>query len=191
MFLAAKRSSILLIFFALSVAAIYIEVVQQLSIKQIYGMINYRPKSVVIRKHEKQKRTQGTKDIWQVVGQHRLHTHIESDASTFTFTADKNKISFYETLHNMKCLIEERKPSSSSDEAITQVRKIHAKKGTYDYSRGSLQADNVTLALYQKHHNESIKPLLEGSADFAIFTFSAQSPTFKAKGFHASILSAD
>lgn len=144
-----------------------------------------------------QERKQVRKDIWFSQDEHsRLHYHIASESSLLTLTPVKNSFEVVETLHGIKCWMQDKLfATEDTEEPMQQSRYIEAEEGLHHYSTQEFTARGVTLSLYRlPGHllpNESIdkeKAFLHGKAHDVSFFFSGKTPQFQARQFQAMMV---
>ena len=139
----------------------------------------------------KQIREHVRKDIWIAQGPStRLHNRIESEASTLLFDPEGEVLQIMETLHGVRCWIQERVQETEQGSA-QQIRFFVAEDDVYDYRCQEFKASNVLLSLYRLPGTsfidslEPYTPFLHGNAEEVSFSVEDGSPRFKASHFTA------
>lgn len=142
----------------------------------------------------KQHRKEVRKDIWfsQEDGQ-RLHYHVLSEGSLLTLTPIQNQFEIVESLHGIKCWMQEKLFYEESP--AQQVRYFEATEGEYRYTTQEFVATDVNLSFFRLGGHElpdrgiDLKQaFLQGRAKEVSCFFGGKIPQFQARQFQATMV---
>lgn len=142
-----------------------------------------------------QKREGVRKDIWFTQeDKSRLHTRIDSQASTLTLLPKDDKVDIIENLEQIKCWMQE-KLYVTGQTPMQTMRYFEADQGTYQYATQRFFAQSVVLSLFRTPgHDLPMKfdpsaAFLRGIAQDVSFSVSGKTTQFKAQQFKATLRS--
>ena len=144
-----------------------------------------------------QNRTGVIKNIWYTPSEknERLHFKMISEFSELKFLHENNSSIVTEELSNVKCLMQESMGEDDTG-AFQQIRLLHAKEATYNYTSSVFNAESVFLDVYRipGHELPSLEKLLEyspflkGIAKTVAFTLEGGALNFEASQLKAHVL---
>lgn len=144
-----------------------------------------------------QRREKVRKDLWITeADKTRLHTRLESDASTLTLLPLDDKVDIIENLETIRCWMQD-KLFLSENTPMQQVRFFEAGQGTYHYMDQQFLAKAVTLSLFRLPGHAlpfSIRPsdaFLKGVAKDVSFSVGGKASQFQAQQFKATLKNED
>ncbi|MBI3236188.1 MAG: hypothetical protein HYZ48_00525 [Chlamydiales bacterium] len=124
-------------------------------------------------------------------GSSRLQYRIESNASVLTLKPEGSKFNLIENLEKMRCWMQDKIETPSSDTPSQHIRYLEAEEGIYRYTTQQFQAKTVVLSLYHIQGKElpqnfhPYTPFLNGLAEDISFAISGKTPKFEAHNFKA------